>query len=185
VRVFGTPIAERAARRRVGFMPDGCPFPEELTPRAVLDLLGALHDVPWRTRRLEAEALLQRVGLGAEARLPLARFSLGMKRRFVLAQALLHRPDVLLLDEPTAGLDASGYLVLDRCLREARARGATLLIASHVVADLVSQCTRAVVLLGGRLVASGEARELLLAPEQLLALYERLAPPSADVPCSR
>src|SRR5688572_1088037 len=160
VRVFGLEVGAAAARRRIGYAPDTCPFPGEFTPRAVLDLLGSLFGLARRERRQAAAEALARVGLADEARHALARFSAGMRRRFVLAQALFHRPDLVLLDEPTAGLDAQGYVVLDECLRELRARGATLVIASHEVADLRESCTRACVLLGGRIAARGTPAEL-------------------------
>jgi ABC-2 type transport system ATP-binding protein len=174
VRVFGASLAEPAARRRIGYMPDGCPFPAELSPRAVLELLGSLHGLARGERRRAAAELLERVGLAPEARTPLARFSLGMQRRFALSQALLHRPDLLLLDEPTAGLDAAGHVVLHELLGEARARRATLLVATHVVTDLLDRCERAGVLVEGRLARQGMIGELLGDRGQLLALYREL-----------
>ena len=175
VRIFGQDVSTRAARARIGYVPDGFPFPLELTPRAVLDLLGSLHGRPRSERRGAANELLERVGLAREARTPLARFSLGMQRRFALSQALAFRPDLLLLDEPTAGLDAPGYVALDELLGEARARGATLLVATHVVTDLQDLCERVAVLLDGRLAQSGPTAELLRDRGQLLALYRQLA----------
>ncbi len=180
VRVFGHELATRAARGRIGYLPDGFPFPGELAPLAVLDLLGSLHGLARVERRRAAAELLERVGLAAEARTPLARFSLGMKRRFGLCQALLHAPDLLLLDEPTVGLDAQGHVVLDELLRAARARGATLLVASHVVLELQDHCEKSCVLVGGRLVASGPTAELLGERGRLLALYRQLGAAGND-----
>ena len=175
VRVFGESLERRAARARIGYLPDGFPFPLELTPRAVLELLASLHGLERAARRREAAAQLERVGLAAEARTPLSAFSLGMKRRFALAQALLHGPDLLLFDEPTAGLDAEGYVVLDELLREARARGVTLLLATHVLGDVQAHCPRVGVLFRGRLAAEGVTAQLLDSPERVLALYRELA----------
>lgn len=175
VRVFGSDVAERAARRRIGYAPDACPFPGELSPLAVLDLLGALNGLARRERRRAAQEVLQRVGLEREARQALGRLSFGMRRRFVLAQALLHRPDLVLFDEPTAGLDAEGTVVLDECLRELRARGATVVLASHEVAGLQEHCARACVLLGGRIVADGTPGQLFGDRAKILALYRELA----------
>ena len=98
-----------------------------------------------------------------------------MKRRFALAQALLHGPDLLLFDEPTAGLDAEGYVVLDELLREARTRGATLLLATHVLGDVQAHCPRVGVLFRGRLAAEGATAQLLDSPDRVLALYRDLA----------
>lgn len=173
VEVFGAPADERAARRRVGHLADGFPFPPELSPRAVLELFGALRGEARRARRTRAEAWLARVGLAHEARTPMGAFSLGMKRRFALAQAAQHEPELLLLDEPTAGLDAEGHLVLAGILDEARARGAALVLATHVPADLAAHCPSALVLLGGRVVEQVASAELARDPGHLLALYRR------------
>lgn len=177
VRVFGDDIGTGAARRRLGYLPDGFPFPAELGPLAVLELLGSLHGLARVERRRAAGEWLARVGLAAEARTPLGRFSLGMKRRFGLCQALLHRPELLLLDEPTVGLDAEGHVVLDELLHEARARGASLLFASHGELELLEHCARTAVLVAGRLAAMGPTHELLGTRGRLLALYRELATP--------
>src|SRR5262249_3188125 len=141
----------------------------------VLELLGSLHGRSRAERRAAADEMLERVGLAGERRTPLARFSLGMRRRFALAPALAFRPDLLLLDEPTAGLDAQGYVAMDECLAEVRARGATLLVATHVVSDLQDLCPRTSVLVGGRIARSGATAELLRDRGELLALYRKLA----------
>jgi len=180
VRVFGMPIEAREARRRVGYLPDGFPFPEELGPRALLDLVGALQGLARAEARRRGDELLARVALAAEARTPAARFSLGMKRRLALCLALVHRPDLLLLDEPSAGLDAPGYAVLEELLGEARARGASLLVVTHVVGDLEGRCERTGVLVGGRLVHLGPTSALAGSRERLLELYRQPAVP----PCS-
>lgn len=178
IQVFGQPAPSRAARARVGYLADGFPFPHELGARAVLELFGALAGVARAERRRRAEHGLARVGLGSEARTPLGAFSLGMRRRFALAQALQHEPALLLFDEPTAGLDAEGHLVFREILAEARARGAALLLASHVPAELAEHCPRTRVLVGGRLVEECESAELAREPARLCALYRRHAAPA-------
>jgi ABC-type multidrug transport system ATPase subunit len=161
VRIHGHDIASAAARRRIGFVPEDSPFPPELTARATLDLCGALHRLPRRERRERAERWLERVGLAQAAASRLATFSRGMLRRLGLAAALLHEPDVLLLDEPTAGLDAQGFEVFLGVLQETRARGATLVVASHLLTDLQQRCDRLAVLLDGRLAALAPPLELI------------------------
>ncbi len=177
VRIFGASPEDPGARRRIGWLSDGSPFPGELSPRAVLDLLASLHGLARRERRAAVEELLTRVGLLPEASRALGRFSQGMLRRFGLATAFLHRPDLVLLDEPTAGLDAEGHGVLEELLGEARARGAALLLATHVVSDLQDHCERACVLVGGKLAASGRTVELLGDRRKLLDLYRSAAGP--------
>lgn len=164
VRVFGEPLERSEVRARVGFLPEDSPFPGELSARAALELLGSLQGMTRATIRERGAELLERVGLAPHARTRLARYSRGMLRRFGLAQAWLHHPDLILLDEPTAGLDAPGFGVLEGLLGEARARGAAVLLSSHLVSDLLEHCDELALVLGGRLVARGAPRELLARP---------------------
>jgi ABC-2 type transport system ATP-binding protein len=170
VSVLGGSPRETAVRRRVGFLPEESPFPPELTARSALDLLGSLQGLARTERRCEGDRLLHLVGLRGEERRRLGRFSRGMLRRFGLAQAALGRPELLLLDEPTAGLDAHGFEVLGRILGEARARGAAVLLASHLIGDLRDSCDEMAVLLDGRIAVRGDPR-VLLAGRSLLDLY--------------
>jgi ABC-2 type transport system ATP-binding protein len=168
VSVSGLPITSRASRLRIGYVPDGAPFPMELPALRSLELFGALLDMPRAECKVRSAELLERVGLASEARRPLRQFSKGMLRRFALAQAVLHQPSLLLLDEPTDGLDAEGFGVFDELLREAREGGAAVLIATHV-ADL--PCDEVSVLWKGRIVRQGGV-ELL---SNLLKLYRELS----------
>jgi ABC-2 type transport system ATP-binding protein len=176
VEVLGGSPADPRVRRRVGYLPEDSPFPRELGARAVLELLGALQGLRRAECRSAGEALLERVGLADQARTRLSRYSRGMLRRFGLAQAWMHAPDLILLDEPTAGLDAQGFEVLESLLGEARARGASLVIASHLPADIDAHCDELALILGGRVAARGAPRELL-AGKTLLELYRGHAPP--------
>jgi ABC-type multidrug transport system ATPase subunit len=172
VHVLGATPASADVRRRIGFLPEDSPFPPELRALSALELLGSLRHVPRERARARGAELLERVGLADAARKPLSRFSRGMLRRFGLAQAVLHEPDLLLLDEPTAGLDATGFDALAELLAEARARGASTIVASHMAADLL-ESARLVVLMNGRVAATGAPNELL-GDGGLLALYRRL-----------
>jgi ABC-2 type transport system ATP-binding protein len=111
-------------------------------PQRALELIGSLYGLDRATRRARASELLERVGLAHAAKQPLGRFSRGMLRRFGLAQALVHEPQVLLLDEPTAGLDALGLRGGEQLLDEARARGATAIVSSHLFSDLHRRCDK-------------------------------------------
>ena len=113
-----------------------------------------------RTCERRSAELLERVGLAHVARERLGSFSRGMLRRFCIAAALLHEPKLLLLDEPTAGLDAPGFAAIESLLGEARARGATLVISSHLLSDLHQRGERIVALVDGRVVAQGDALAL-------------------------
>ena len=170
ISVLGGSPLETEVRRRVGYLPEESPFPPELSARSALDLLGSLQGLARAERHSEGDRLLDLVGLRGEERRRLGRFSRGMLRRFGLAQAALGRPDLLLLDEPTAGLDAQGFEVLGRLLGEARARGASVLLASHLLGDLRDSCDGMAVLLDGRIAVRGDPR-VLLAEHSLLDLY--------------
>jgi ABC-2 type transport system ATP-binding protein len=172
ISVLGLPLAEARARARIGYLPESSPFPAELTARSALELLAGLSGIARARRRKRVPEMLERVGLGAQATRALARFSKGMLRRFALAQAFLHEPDLLLLDEPTDGLDALGFLVLGELLAEARTRGAAALVASHALPEVSEQTRAMLVLFEGRVVARGAPADI--APCGLLDLYRRL-----------
>lgn len=159
----GDPVA-RATKARTSYLPDGAPFPAELSTRAALELVASLAGMDRSERRSAVPAMLERVGLGNRTSTKLRAFSRGMHRRFGLAQAFLGAPDVVLLDEPTAGLDAPGFPVLRELLDEARARGATVVLASHVPSDLMDLCNRVVLLRSGRVSRVGAPDELLGEP---------------------
>ena len=180
VRVLGRSPEEAEVRRRIGYVPEDSPFPPEVRALEVLVLLGTLRELGAREARARGLELLEQVGLYAERRTRLGRFSRGMSRRFALAQAELHRPELLLLDEPTAGLDAPGLEVFEGLLASARARGAAILFASHLATDVTRNADRLAVLHEGRIAASGPPGQLLGADGLgadggLLGLYRRLA----------
>jgi ABC-2 type transport system ATP-binding protein len=174
VSVLGGSPEQAHVRARIGYLPEDSPFPRELRARDMLLLLAALRGVPRRTALARSPALLERVGLAVHARTPLAHFSRGMLRRFGLAQALVHEPDLVLLDEPTAGLDAEGFEVLAGLVDELAARRATLCISSHLVSDVQRHADRLAVLLDGRVAALGEPHDVLPEDGGMLALYRRL-----------
>ena len=160
VRVFGADPDSREARRATGFCPEDSPYPTDVRARDVLALLGSLRRMERAACARRSAELLERVGLAHVARERLGGFSRGMLRRFCIAAALLHEPKLLLLDEPTAGLDAPGFAAIESLLDEARARGTTLMISSHLLSDLHQRCERLVALVDGRIVAQGDAHAL-------------------------
>jgi len=164
VRAFGGGLHQAEIRTRIGFLPEDSPFPGELSATAALDLLGSLQGLRRAEVRSRSAALLERVGLAEHARMRLARFSRGMLRRFGLAQAWLHEPDLILLDEPTAGLDAQGFEVLEELLAEARERGAAVVFSSHLISDLHRHCDELALLLDGSVAALSSPGELLARP---------------------
>jgi len=164
LRILGSDPRSPTARRHSAYLPEDSPFPGELSAVAALDLLGALAGLARRESRTRGARLLADVGLEHAQKTPLRAFSRGMLRRFGLAQAFLTEPELVLLDEPTAGLDAPGFAVFDELLGGARARGATVVLASHLAADVHRHCDELVVLHEGRVVAEGPPATLLAAP---------------------
>jgi len=161
-RVLGGSPLDAKVRRRLAFLPEESPFPAELTAMAVMELLGSLQGMSRARIRERAKLLLEVVELSHATNTKLGGYSRGMLRRFGLAQAFLDDPELVLLDEPTAGLDAPGFGVLATLLEGAKERGATVVIASHLLAD-VHGCERMALLLAGRIASFGTPAALLAA----------------------
>jgi ABC-2 type transport system ATP-binding protein len=161
IRLWGRVPEDRVARLRLGYLPENPCFYDHLTAREYLALTGSLFDLPSRTARRRADELLQRLGLERDATKPLRKYSKGMTQRLGMAQALLNQPDLLILDEPMSGLDPIGRSDVKQILREERARGATILMSSHVLAETETLCDRVAILHRGRVVEQGEVKRLL------------------------
>jgi ABC-2 type transport system ATP-binding protein len=169
VQVLGRAPNDRALVRRVGYAPEGSlPFPTLSAP-AFLRYVGDLMALPAATRARQAE-LLDRFGLAGAGARRIGTFSTGMARRLALAAALLSDPEVLLLDEPTAGLDPVGSLLAMEVLRERAAAGCAVVLASHHLLEVEQTCSRVVVLDGGRKVAEGSLDELLGSEDDVFAV---------------
>lgn len=176
VAVLGGSPADARVRARLAFLPEDSPFPRELSALSMMDLLGGLHGMRRRQVRPRAQALLERVGLASTARAPLRTYSRGMLRRFGLAQAFLADPELVLLDEPTAGLDAPGFAVLEDLLGEAQRRGASVLLTSHLLSDVHDHCDGLAILIDGRIAGRGAPGELLTAEGRVQVEVEGLDP---------
>jgi Cu-processing system ATP-binding protein len=159
VRVFGADPAGReggAVRTRLGFLPESVSFAGAMTGREVLRFYLALRAEP----AAAAGALLERVGLASAADRRVATYSKGMRQRLGLAQALIGRPALLLLDEPTTGLDPSLRQTFYDIVAELRAEGCAILLSSHALPELERRADRVAILERGRLVAHGRLAEL-------------------------
>ncbi len=167
VRILGRSTEDERARAKLGYLSEGNPFPGELHALETLEFLASVFGMRRKEATERALRALERVGLAGEAKKPLARFSQGMHRRFGLAQAFFHEPELVLLDEPTAGLDAAGQGLLDAFVTEARTRGTSLVISSHYPSDVLRLADEIAVLLEGRLMFRGT-------PEELVALERRV-----------
>jgi ABC-2 type transport system ATP-binding protein len=182
---FGQPLSVRGTLGKIGYVHEHHAFPRYLTAAAVLEYYGALSLIPYETLRDRVPQLLQRVGLADRAREPIARFSKGMIQRLGMAQALINEPNLLVLDEPTEGLDLDGRHLLRDVVREVRARKGSVLLVSHVLSEVQHLCDRVGVIVNSRLVHVGTLDGLHKDPsktslrtleEALLDLYSRTSP---------
>lgn len=146
---------------KIGFMPEESYLYQYLTARETLDFYARLFSLPSAVRKTRIEALLDMVGLKAVANRPVGTFSKGMARRIGLAQALINDPDLLILDEPTTGLDPIGTRQIKDLVIELAKRGKTVLLCSHLLADVEDVCDRISILYGGRVQAQGKVKQLL------------------------
>jgi Cu-processing system ATP-binding protein len=146
----------RMVRRRIGYLPESFVTYDNLTGLEVLRLFADLKQVP----RRECEATLERVGLDGAAGRRVRGYSKGMRQRLGFAQVLLGNPDLIFLDEPTNGLDAEGIHDFYRILREVQERGATVVITSHILAEIQERVDRLVILNSGRIAAQGTLAQL-------------------------
>ncbi|OHB68471.1 MAG: hypothetical protein A2Y77_01600 [Planctomycetes bacterium RBG_13_62_9] len=146
---------------RVGFLPEESYLYRFLNARETLDFYGRLFGLDSKTRQMRTEALLEMVGLKAVASRPVGTYSKGMARRIGLAQALINDPDLLILDEPTTGLDPIGTRQIKDLIFKLAERGKTVLLCSHLLADVEDVCDRIAILYGGKVQALGRVRDLL------------------------
>ena len=176
--LLGRPVGSVAARRDVGYLPEDHRLPEYHTGPSLLDVYGGLQGLPRQERRRRAAELLERLGLAGREKLRIRGYSKGMKQRLGLAQALLHRPSVLFLDEPTDGVDPVGRKQIRDLLLAERARGVTIFINSHLLGEVEQLCDRVAILRKGRLAIVGTVAEVVGAKTTWLVAFDR--PLTAD-----
>jgi ABC-2 type transport system ATP-binding protein len=159
-RILGLPVGDPESRRRVGYLPEGHRFPGYLTARETLAIFGRMSGVDSATLKPRIGPLLERVGLASWLDVRVRKFSKGMTQRLGLAAALVHDPEVLLLDEPTDGVDPVGRREIRDLLREEASRGRAILVNSHLLSEIERTCDRVAVLRSGRVVAQGTIADL-------------------------
>ncbi len=161
---LGGPISARHTLARIGYMHENHAFPRYLSAGELLGFYGGLSGIRSEELPVRVEQLLTRVGLADRRGEPIARFSKGMVQRLGLAQALINAPDLLILDEPTEGLDLSGRQLLRQVVREFKAAKKTVILVSHVLPEVEELCDTVAVLSAGKLVHVGPLAELLRGP---------------------
>ncbi len=159
-RLFGLPASDPASRRRVGYLPEGHRFPGYLTARQTLSIFGRMSGMDAAALGRRIPSLLERVRLSDWGDVRVKKFSKGMTQRLGLAAALVHDPDVLLLDEPTDGVDPVGRREIRDLLQEEAARGKAILLNSHLLSEIERMCGRVAVLRAGRVAAEGRIEDL-------------------------
>ena len=158
--ILGRPVGDADVKRRIGYLPESPYFYDYLTAEELLDYFARLFGYTSVERRRRVSALLDQVGIGAERRLPLRKFSKGMVQRVGIAQALINDPEVVFLDEPMSGLDPLGRREVRNLILSLRDRGCTVFFSSHVLSDAEALCNRVAILAKGKLVANGKISDL-------------------------
>ncbi len=167
IEVFGHSPRHVQTKSRIGYLPEESYLYRYLNSRETLDFFGNLFHLSKDDRKNRAEQLLEMVGLGKTQKRAVGEFSKGMQRRIGLAQALINDPDLVILDEPTAGLDPIGCREVKDLIIALARRGKTVILSSHLLSDVEDVCDRVVIYYGGKIQAAGTLKELLAKPDTL------------------
>ena len=173
--VLGRLPGDVKANSRIGYLPEESNLYPYLSARETLDFYGRLFGLSGQERRRRTDSLLEMVGLSGVGRRPMGEFSKGMARRLGLAQALINDPDLLILDEPTSGLDPIGTRQIKDLILQLGRRGKTVLLCSHLLADVEDVCDRIGILYGGKMQAEGAVDQLLARQEMTQIRFGRLS----------
>lgn len=161
LQVFGVPPQDVNSKAKIGYLPEeSCLYPF-LTARETLMFYGSLFDLESSVLKERVNQLLEMTGLQYAARRRIGEFSKGMLRRIGLAQALINDPDLIILDEPTSGLDPVGCRQVKDLILTLAARGKTIMISSHLLADMESVCRRVAIMSNGNVIVQGNLDKLL------------------------
>jgi len=179
-RIFGFPPGDIRARAILGYLPEENVFYDYLTAEETLWFYGNLFSIPSGELARRVDRLLGLVGLEGARRRRVGEFSKGMQRRIGLAQALINDPQLLILDEPTAGLDPMGTREVKILLRDLKAAGKTVVLSSHLLADVEEVCDRVAILHQGSLQAVGDLASILRDDQRLQITTGKLSPATID-----
>ncbi len=172
VSINGVPIKQTAKiREMVGYLPQDFSFYRNMTVYGAMDYLGLLSNIPDKVRKERIPTLLEQVNLKDDARMKVKALSGGMKRRLGIAQALLHNPQILIVDEPTAGLDPEERIRFRNLLSEF-ADGRIVILSTHISSDVESACENIGVLNEGKLIFQGSTEELIQQAEGKVYLIQ-------------
>ena len=172
--IFGTDVRESIARQRIGYLPEHPDTYRFLTGRELLDMAGRLFLLKGPPLRNRIDELLDMVGIADAADRRIATYSRGMMQRISMAQALINDPDLVILDEPTGGLDPIGRMDVRKIIQDIRRRGKTVFFSSHELSEVELVCDHLAILSKGRIVAEGPASELVKPGENLEKYFMRI-----------
>ncbi len=174
--LLGRPLGDRRGRRLVGYLPEHHRFPRHLTGHSAMLYYGGLSNLSRREIRAKQAQLLERVGLAAWGSTAVSKYSKGMQQRLGIAQALLHRPELLILDEPTDGVDPVGRADIRKLLKELQAEGTTIFLNSHQLQEIELVCDRAAILSRGQVQRLGTMDEITQHPKTQMQFVLRGTP---------
>ncbi len=177
VRIAGADIFDDGleARRAIGYLPETPPLYPEMTPRSYIDFVARLKDVPRSKRKESVERALSRCGLQDVARREIRQLSKGYRQRVGLAQAIVHDPKVLVLDEPTVGLDPIQIREIRALIRDLAATGGqTILLSTHILAEVEAICQRAILLNHGSKVLDQPLSEMVSSGASLEEVFTKV-----------
>ncbi|HEY6945147.1 MAG TPA: ABC transporter ATP-binding protein [Candidatus Acidoferrum sp.] len=160
-RILSKPVSDIQMHRDVGYLPEQPYFYDYLTAAELLDYFARIHDLSAAERKESVQQMLKKVGLETAGRIQLRKYSKGMLQRVGMAQAVIHNPKVVILDEPMSGLDPVGRREVRDIILELKREGKTVMFSTHILSDAEMLCDRVGVIVGGKLRGVG-------APEQLV-----------------
>ena len=161
ISVFGQPMQSRQSRLRVGYLPENPSFYDFLTAREYLQFVGRAFAMSDEEIKTQSGAVLELLDLDAAAGRPIRGYSKGMVQRLGLAQAMLHDPDLYILDEPMSGLDPVGRSLVKEIIKDLKKRGKSVFFSTHITADIEVVCDKVGVVAGGRLRAVDSVANIL------------------------
>ena len=178
-RILGRPISDIEMHREIGYLPEQPYFYDYLTATELLDYFARFHDLPAADRKERVQQTLKKVGLETARKIQLRKYSKGMLQRVGLAQAILHDPKVVILDEPMSGLDPLGRREVRDIILELKRDGKTVMFSTHILSDAEMLCDRVGVIVGGKLRGMGAPGQIVDMKTQGMEILFELAGPSA------
>ncbi len=172
--VLGRPASDLMVKSKIGFLPEESYLYKFLNAEEILDFYARLFHIPRDERRRRIDKLIDDVGLQPHRKRPLSQYSKGMQRRIGLAQAIINDPELVILDEPTSGLDPMGSCEIKELILRFKEQGKTVLLSSHLLADVQTICDRIAILNKGVLQVMGNVRDLLAKRDVIEFLVKRL-----------